>query len=131
MTVNFFMTTSCTSCRRAKIWLENHQVEFKERNIYADPLDKEEIKALLRLCENGTEDLISTRCHIFKDFKNKINRMSLSKVIDLLVTHPELLKQPILVDDKRIEIGFHDDEIRTFLPKEVRRMQLERMLNQA
>lgn len=59
--VILYTASSCTSCRKAKAWLEEHQIPYKERNIFAEPLTIEEIKQIFRMTENGTDEIISTR----------------------------------------------------------------------
>lgn len=44
MTIQFLTTPSCTSCRKAKKWLVEHGIEFKERNMFANPLTRDELK---------------------------------------------------------------------------------------
>ena len=41
--VIIYTTPSCASCRKAKAWLEEHQIEYVEKNIFAFPLTKEDI----------------------------------------------------------------------------------------
>ena len=47
MTVTLFTSPSCTSCRKAKAWLEEHDIPYKERNIFSEPLNIDEIKEIL------------------------------------------------------------------------------------
>ena len=47
--LNLYTSPSCTSCRKAKAWLKEHDISFKERNIFANPLNKEEIMQVLRM----------------------------------------------------------------------------------
>ncbi|MFD1124942.1 transcriptional regulator Spx [Lentilactobacillus raoultii] len=131
MTVNFLTTPSCTSCRKAKKWLIDNQVDFKERNIFANPLTKNELKQILMLSETGTDGLISIRSYVYDQFKDKINSLTISELLDLLVAHPEMIRRPILIDEKRLQIGFNDDEIRRFLPRATRKSDLERMIQNA
>lgn len=65
--VNLYITSSCTSCRKAKAWLEEHNIEYIERNIITDPLTVDEIKSILRLTENGTDEIISTNSKTFQE----------------------------------------------------------------
>lgn len=131
MTIDFLTTPSCTSCRKAKAWLNEHQVDYTERNIFVDPLSKAELKYILRLSETGTDDLISTRSDTYKVFKKQIQEATLDELLDLLVKHPEMIRRPIMIDTRRLQVGYNDDEIRRFLPRKIRKLDLERMLADA
>ncbi|PAK87223.1 transcriptional regulator Spx [Lentilactobacillus parakefiri] len=131
MTVNLLTTPSCTSCRKAKQWLIDHKIEFVERNIFAKPLSEVELKQIFMLSEGGTDDVISTRSFLYDQYKSKMSSMTISQVISLLATHPELIRRPILLDDKRIEFGFNEDEIRCFMPRATRKCELEKMVKEA
>lgn len=124
--VTLYSSPSCTSCRKAKQWLVDHNLPFVERNLNKEPLRAEEVKAMLRLTEDGTEELISTRSKIFSELTIDLDNMSINKLIDLIVMYPSLLKRPIILDDQRMQIGYNDDEIRRFLPREVRQRELIR-----
>ncbi|HBP98122.1 transcriptional regulator Spx [Leuconostoc lactis] len=124
--VTLYSSPSCTSCRKAKQWLVDHNLPFVERNLNKEPLRAEEVKAMLRLTEDGTEELISTRSKIFSELTIDLDDMSINKLIDLIVMYPSLLKRPIILDDQRMQIGYNDDEIRRFLPREVRQRELIR-----
>lgn len=124
--VTLYSSPSCTSCRKAKQWLVDHNLPFIERNLNKEPLRAEDVKAMLRLTEDGTEELISTRSKIFSELTIDLDDMSINKLIDLIVMYPSLLKRPIILDDQRMQIGYNDDEIRRFLPREVRQQELIR-----
>ena len=64
--VTLFLSPSCTSCRKARAWLSNHEVPFEEHNIMTSPLSAPELQHILSLTENGTDDIISTRSKIFQ-----------------------------------------------------------------
>lgn len=124
--VTLYSSPSCTSCRKAKQWLVDHNLPFIERNLNKEPLRAEDVKAMLRLTEDGTEELISTRSKIFSELTIDLDDMSINKLIDLIVLYPSLLKRPIILDDQRMQIGYNDDEIRRFLQREVRQRELIR-----
>lgn len=124
--VTLYSSPSCTSCRKAKQWLVDHNLPFIERNLNKEPLRAEDVKAMLRLTEDGTEELISTRSKIFSELTIDLDDMSINKLIDLIVMYPSLLKRPIILDDQHMQIGYNDDEIRRFLPREVRQRELIR-----
>lgn len=124
--VNLYTSPSCTSCRKAKAWLEEHGIQYKERNIFSEPLSAAEIKQVLQLTENGTEEIVSRRSKVFQELDVDLDYLSLKQLIDLIEKNPGLLRRPILVDDKRLQVGYNEDEIRRFLPRKVRQLELAR-----
>ena len=123
--LNLYTSPSCTSCRKAKAWLKEHDISFKDRNIFANPLNKEEIMQVLRMTENGTEEIISTRSRTFQNLKINLDDLSIDQLIDLVEKNPSLLRRPIIMDDRRLQVDYNEDEIRRFLPRKVRRLELE------
>ena len=123
--LNLYTSPSCTACRKAKAWLKEHDISFKERNIFANPLNKEEIMQVLRMTENGTEEIISTRSRTFQNLKINLDDLSIDQLIDLVEKNPSLLRRPIIMEDRRLQVGYNEDEIRRFLPRKVRRLELE------
>lgn len=122
--VTLYITPSCTSCRKARAWLEEHSIPFVERNIFSDPLTVNELKEILRLTEEGTEDIISTRSKAFLELDTELSELHLNDFFDMVQEQPGLLRRPIIIDEKRLQIGFNEDEIRRFLSREVRALEL-------
>lgn len=132
MMVTLFTSPSCTSCRKAKAWLEEHEIPYEERNIFSEPLTIGEIKEILRMTEDGTEEIISTRSKIFQKLNVDVETLTLQYLYELIQEHPGLLRRPIILDKKRLQVGYNEDEIRRFLPRKVRAYQLQeaqRMVN--
>ncbi|MCI7676811.1 MULTISPECIES: Spx/MgsR family RNA polymerase-binding regulatory protein [Streptococcus] len=122
--ITLFLSPSCTSCRKARAWLTKHEVPFQEHNIITSPLSREELMSILSFTENGTEDIISTRSKVFQKLDIDVDEMSISELIQLIADNPSLLRRPILLDKKRMQIGFNEDEIRAFLSRDYRRHEL-------
>jgi regulatory protein spx len=118
--INLYTTTSCTSCRKAKSWLEENQIDYIERNISHDPLKEDEIKSILSMTEEGTDEIISTRSKILQKLNIEIDSLSLRELYKLLRTHPTILKRPIIQDEKMLQIGYKEEEIRVFIPRRFR-----------
>lgn len=123
--VNLYVSPSCTSCRKAKAWLEKNDIPYKERNIFSKPLTKKEILQVLRMTENGTEEIISTRSNTFQQLKINLDDLTIDELLNLIEKNPTLLRRPIIMDDRRLQVGYNEDEIRRFLPRRVRRLELE------
>ena len=124
MTVTLYTSPSCTSCRKAKKWFKEHGVAFVEQNIFVQPPSVKQLKLILQLTENGTEDIISTRSKDYKKLNLNLETLSVGQLIGLITRHPGLLRRPLMFDNKRLQVGFNDDEIRRFLPREIRVREL-------
>jgi len=122
--ITLYSSPSCTSCRKARNWLKEHDIEFKERNIVSCPIRTDELKEILALSLEGTENLISTRSKVFQELNLDMDELSMSELLSLIEKHPNLLRRPMIMDNKRLQIGFNEDEIRAFLPRKVRRVEL-------
>jgi regulatory protein spx len=130
--VTLYLSPSCTSCRKAKAWLEEHQIAYTERNIVTQPLTIDEIKNILRLTEDGTDEIISTKSKAFQNLNVNMESLSIQELYKIIKYNPGLLKRPLLVDEKRLQVGFNEEEIRRFLPRKIRSYQLreaQRMIN--
>ncbi|MBO8178104.1 transcriptional regulator SpxA [Aeribacillus pallidus] len=130
--VTLYTTPSCTSCRKAKAWLEEHGIPYKERNIFSEPLTIDEIKEILRMTEDGTDEIISTRSKAFQKLNIDLDTLPLQDLFELIQNNPGLLRRPIIMDEKRLQVGYNEDEIRRFLPRKVRTFQLleaQKMVN--
>ena len=124
MTVNLYYSTSSKSSRSARAWLVENNIPFNERDIIANPLDRDELKQILRLTENGFEDIVSTRSKAFNALHIDLSDLGFNQLLDLLVEKPQLLKRPIIYDGRRLQIGYNEEDIRAFLPRSVRKSEL-------
>lgn len=122
--LTLYTSPSCTSCRKARAWLQEHQIPFVERNIFSEPLNSSELKAILQMTEDDTEEIISTRSKVFQKLNMDLDDLPLQELLELVQNNPGLLRRPIMIDDKRLQVGFNEDEIRRFLPRDVRQLEL-------
>ncbi|MFC2948881.1 transcriptional regulator Spx [Virgibacillus sediminis] len=131
--VTLFVTPSCTSCRKARKWLQANDIDFAERNILSESLTLPEIMEIFRLTDNGTEDLISTRTEWFEKNIDHLDGMHLTDLYCFIQDNPSILRSPIIHDGKRLMVGFNEFQIRRFIPKSVRTSLLHeaRLLDRA
>ncbi|WP_338450594.1 Spx/MgsR family RNA polymerase-binding regulatory protein [Niallia oryzisoli] len=113
----------CSSTKKTRQWLEKNGIPFEERNILKEPLTVSELQGILRLSLDGTEGIIATRSKAYKDLNLDLEELSLQELLEFIHGHPRLLRSPIIFDEKRLQAGFHKDEIRQFLPRQTRKTQ--------
>lgn len=127
--INLYLSPSCTSCRKARAWLDSYGVAYEEHNILTQPMTSDDLKAILSKTENGTEDIISTRSKVFQKLSVDVDDLTINQLLVLISEHPSLLRRPIIMDDKRMQIGFNEDEIRAFLPRSYRQAELRDVMS--
>lgn len=112
-----YTSPGCASCRKAKQWLKDNHMSFIEKNIFSNLLKESEIKYLLSRCENGTEDIISTRSKAFMALDRDLDEFSMKELVSLIQHNPSILKRPILLSEKSMVVGYDDDEITAVIPE--------------
>lgn len=128
MTVKIFGST-CLSTRKARKWFELHDIPFIYRDIMIHPLSVKEIQHILRLTEQGTEDIISTRSKVYKQLNLNIESLSLLELYKCIGKYPRLLRHPIIFNERKLQIGFDEQNIRQFIPRDERQKFLLRLFS--
>ncbi|EOH95359.1 transcriptional regulator Spx [Enterococcus pallens] len=118
--IKLYISPSCTSCRKAKAWLKEAGLDFQERNIFSEPLTRNEIKEILSLTETGTEEIISTRSKVYEKLDVDLDDLSFNELVALIEENPGLLRRPIMTDGKRLQVGYNEEDIHQFIPREIR-----------
>ena len=80
------------------------------------------LRELLERSENGTDDIISKRSKIIKENDIDIDSMKINDLIKFIQENPSVLKRPIMIDERRFQVGYNAEEIRVFIPKELRKL---------
>ncbi|MGE0003580.1 MAG: transcriptional regulator Spx [Candidatus Izemoplasmatales bacterium] len=118
--ITLYTSSSCSSCRKAKKWLDENHIPYKEKNIIGIRLTRDDIINMLKFSENGFEDIISTRSKVFKDNNLDTEDMKFGELADFIIDNPTILKRPIIINEKIMQTGYNEDEIRAFIPRAFR-----------
>lgn len=121
--IKIYTVSSCTSCKKAKNWLNAHQLSYNEHNLGKEAITKEEILDILTKTENGIASIVSSKNRYAKSLNCDIEELSVNEVIEIITENPRILKSPILIDEKRLQVGYKEDDIRAFLPRAVRNVE--------
>ena len=122
--IKIYTSPSCSSCRKVKKWFNEQNIPYVEKNIFSATLNENELKEILIKSENGTEDIISTKSKIVKETGIDINGMTIKELISFIRENPSILKRPIMVDDRKIQVGYNPEDIRVFIPRARRLAEL-------
>ncbi|MCL2522082.1 MAG: Spx/MgsR family RNA polymerase-binding regulatory protein [Erysipelotrichales bacterium] len=118
--IKVFVTPSCSSSNKAKKWFKLHHIPFQEINLLTRQLQIFEIKEILQYTENGFEDIISKKSDYFRNNPLDFETMSFNDLSEIIINNPRILKRPLILGPNSLQIGFNDEDIREFIPKELR-----------
>ena len=108
----FIEYPKCSTCKKAKKWLEENNIEFEDRNIIEETPTIKELTKWIKESELDIKRWFNTRGLKYKELnlKEKLSNMSDKEKIELLASDGMLIKRPVLVSDKGIFIGFNEDK---------------------
>lgn len=108
----FICYPKCTTCQKAKKWLEENKIDFDERNIVEKNPNKTELKKWIKQSGLELRKFFNTSGLKYKELnlKDKLASMTDEEKIDLLATDGMLVKRPLLVTDKFVLVGFKESE---------------------
>ena len=115
--IKIYTSPSCSSCRKVKKWFDDNKIPYSDKSIFSPSFSADDIKELIVKSENGTDDIISTRSKIVQEQNIDFDSMKVSELIAFIKANPSILKRPIIVDDHRLQVGYNQEEIRTFIPR--------------
>lgn len=112
MKCTFIEYPKCSTCKKAKQWLEEHQTALEDRNIKEQNPTKEELKEWHERSRLDIKRFFNTSGMLYREMqlKDKLPEMSLEEKYELLSTDGMLVKRPILVTEKGITTGFKPEE---------------------
>ena len=120
--IKIYTREGCTSSLKTKDWLESHGIEFEQREILQ--LSQQDMTHLLSLTDLGFEELLKLKGKQSKENLFHFNEWSLTECVQFLKYHTEFLKTPIILDQEKYMMGYNSEEIRKFLPKNYRKMEI-------
>lgn len=104
----FINYPKCTTCQKAKKWLDDNNISYESRNIKEENPTAEEIKKLWEISGLPLKKFFNTSGLLYKSMglKDKLDGMSDEEKINLLAADGMLVKRPILADENTVLIGF-------------------------
>ena len=116
----FIEYPKCTTCQKARKWLEAQDRPFQSRHIKEDPPTADELKTWLERSGLPLKRFFNTSGMKYKELglKNKLPGMSQEEQLALLASDGMLVKRPILVGDGFVLTGFREAEWRAALDAE-------------
>ena len=112
MSVLFLEYPKCTTCKKAKKWLEEQQIEFVDRHIVEENPTYDELKQWHQMSGLPLKRFFNTSGNLYKEMnlKDKLADMTEEEQYQLLSTNGMLVKRPLVIKDDFVCPGFKEAE---------------------
>lgn len=113
----FLCYPKCSTCQKAKKWLEEQNINYTERNIAENNPSYEELKEWHTRSGLPLKRFFNTSGLLYKEMKlkDKLPTMSEEEQLKLLATNGMLVKRPLLIDENTVFVGFKEAEWRSLI----------------
>ena len=110
--LTFLCYPKCTTCQKARKWLDDHNNPYTLRDIKTERPTAEELAQWYQMSGLPLRKFFNTSGLVYKalDLKNKLPAMTDDEMISLLATDGMLVKRPLLIGDEFVLVGFKESE---------------------
>ena len=110
--VEFICYPKCTTCQKARKWLDDNKVGYEFRDIKLDNPTLDELTEWHKKSGLPLKKFFNTSGLLYKslDLKNKLPTMSEDEMLKLLASDGMLVKRPLLIGDSFVLVGFKEDD---------------------
>jgi transcriptional regulator, Spx/MgsR family len=108
----FIAYPKCSTCQKARKWLDEHNLEYTERQIAEENPSYDELKEWHRKSGLSLKKFFNTSGMLYKEMqlKDKLPLMSEEEQLKLLATNGMLVKRPVIVSEDKVFTGFKETE---------------------
>ena len=108
----FICYPRCSTCQKAKKWLDEHQLQYTERNIAEENPTYEELREWYAKSGLALKKFFNTSGLLYKEMnlKDKLPAMSEEEQLRLLATNGMVVKRPLVVGENIVLVGFKEAE---------------------
>ena len=116
MSIQFYQYTRCSTCTKARRFLEEYSINFESIDIVENPPSKNQLSQIHQKSGLPIKALFNTSGQSYRqgDFKTKLSDMSDDEKFEALAKDGKLIKRPLLITEKGVLIGFKHPQWMTF-----------------
>src|ERR1700724_1332236 len=105
--IKFLQKPTCTTCRKAKAYLEKLGAELELRSLDKQKLSKVELDELIG--ERDHKEFLSSRNELYRTRQMKDHPPTRAEAIRLMAEEPNLIRRPVVMRGKRLVLGYDED----------------------
>ena len=112
MKILFNEYPKCSTCKKAKKWLDDHEIRYDDRHIVENNPSKDELKEWLAKINKPVRKFFNTSGQLYRELglKDKLDSMSEDEQLEVLASDGMLIKRPLVVGDDFVLSGFREKE---------------------
>ena len=112
MSTLFLEYPKCSTCKKAKAWLEDNGIAFTDRHIVEQNPTAEELRAWWQMSGLPLKKFFNTSGLLYKEqkLKDKLPTMTEDEMLALLATNGMLVKRPLIIGSDFVLVGFKEAE---------------------
>ena len=110
--IRFICYPKCTTCQRAKKWLDDNGIEYEMRDVKLDNPTFDELTQWYKKSGLSLKKMFNTSGLLYKslDLKSKLPTMTDDEMLGLLASDSMLVKRPLVILDDAVLVGFKESE---------------------
>ena len=110
--IKFICYPKCTTCQKAKKWLDDNKIEYELRDIKENNPNFEELSSWYKMSGLPLKKFFNTSGLLYKsmELKDKLPAMSEEEQLKLLATDGMLVKRPLVICEDFVLVGFKESE---------------------
>lgn len=111
MAVTLYWYPNCSTCRKAKKWLEDHDVAYEAVHLVEETPTKETMLELMEISDLEPKKFFNTSGKVYREenMKDKIKDATMEEMATYLASNGMLIKRPIVTDGQQVTVGFKED----------------------
>ncbi|GAB3057648.1 arsenate reductase family protein [Virgibacillus ainsalahensis] len=111
MSLAFYWYPNCGTCKKAKKWLDDNNVEYNSIHIVENTPTKEELLDFIAKSSLPAKKFFNTSGKKYREMniKEKIKEADTREMAEILATDGMLIKRPIVTDGEKVTVGFKEE----------------------
>ena len=111
MSITYYGYPKCSTCRKAKKWLTDHDIDFEEVNLVEHPPSADTLKKMIAASGQDIKKLFNTSGKVYREnnLKERLPQMTEDEKIALLASNGMLIKRPLVYGNDQVTLGFKEE----------------------
>ncbi|MEN2768387.1 arsenate reductase family protein [Ornithinibacillus xuwenensis] len=116
MALTFYWYPNCGTCKKAKKWFDEHNVDYNSIHIVEETPSKEMLETLINQSELPAKKFFNTSGKKYRELniKEKIQDATTEEMAALLASDGMLIKRPIVTDGNKVTVGFREEDFQKY-----------------